>query len=69
MLQCTLGFMYLFELEFSSFLDMCVPKNGIAGLDSKSVFSLLGDFHAVLHSGCTSLLSQQQCRKVPFSHG
>jgi hypothetical protein len=43
-----------------------IPKSGIAGSNGRSMFSFLRSIQIFFQSGCTSLHSHQQCKRVPL---
>ena len=63
MLQWTLEYMCLLELWFSH--DVC-PVVRLLGHMADLFLVLKGNSCPVLHNGCISLHSHQQCRRAPF---
>ena len=74
-----LDWFHVFAIVNSAAMNRCIflflrkvlsgymPKSGMTGSYSSSMFGFLRYLHNVLHGGSINLHSHQQCRRVPFS--
>ena len=47
--------------------SVCMLSSGVARSYGRSISIFLRNLHTVLHRGCTSLRSYQQCKRISFS--